>query len=79
MGELDYSHLDEAGKPTLRIIDRVANMTELYVDGDSVWVEQVHMHCLRNLPSFNLSSILFIKKLFSVLIFTLLGINVLSP
>jgi hypothetical protein len=41
VGELDYSALDETNKPTLRIIDRVANMTELYVDGDSVWVEQV--------------------------------------
>jgi long-chain acyl-CoA synthetase len=43
VGELDYGKLDDDGNPTLRIIDRVANMTELYINGDSVWVEQARL------------------------------------
>jgi hypothetical protein len=58
IGELDYSNLDEASKPNLRIVDRVANMTELYVCGDSVWVEQVmetRCSCVRYRVSSNIS------------------------
>jgi long-chain acyl-CoA synthetase len=40
VGELDPLKIDERGQPTLRIVDRVSNMIELYVDGDSVWLEQ---------------------------------------
>ena len=40
MGELDYVNVDDDGRPTLRVLDRVSHMTELYVDGDSLWVEQ---------------------------------------
>ena len=37
--------MDDDGRPTLRILDRVSNMTELYVDGDSLWVEQARLEC----------------------------------
>jgi len=43
VGELNYSKLDETGRPTLKIVDRVTNMLELYVDGDSVWVEKAKL------------------------------------
>ncbi len=37
---LDSSgELDSRGRGLLRIIDRKANVTELYVNHDSVWVE----------------------------------------
>lgn len=39
IGELDYDNVDESGNPTLAIIDRVSNSIELYVNGDSCWVD----------------------------------------
>lgn len=68
IGELDYSNLDEASKPNLRIVDRVANMTELYVRGDSVWVEQVmaiRLSCLRYRVSCVCYNIMRILALFN--------------
>ena len=62
VGELDYGALDETNKPTLRIIDRVANMTELYVDGDSVWVEQVKAKCFDFLDENRLISALISRQ-----------------
>jgi hypothetical protein len=37
VGELDFDDCDEFGDAKLRIIDRVTNLLELYVNGDSVW------------------------------------------
>lgn len=40
VGELNPAKTGPDGRPTLRIVDRVTGMLELYVDGDSKWLEQ---------------------------------------
>ncbi len=37
---LESDAYDLSSDPRLHIIDRVKNITELYIDGRSVWIEQ---------------------------------------